>query len=146
MSGNTVNTQSSFLSKLFWLIPKSLVKVANFYQTYFIVACICVYSFFFIGDDGIELKDKTALVIALKECCCKSIYGTPSENFIRELQGTDVPETQMRDILKAINYAASDNRISVLVLNPDYIWGIGLVDLKELETAVDNFRKNQTNR
>ena len=141
MSGNTVNTQSSFLSKLFWLIPKSLVKVANFTRHILLLLVFVFIVSFFIGDDGIELKEKTALVIAPKGVVVNQYTGTPSENFIRELQGTEVPETQMRDILKAIHYAASDNRISVLVLNPDYIWGIGLADLKELETAVDNFRE-----
>ena len=106
MSGNTVNTQSSFLSKLFWLIPKSLVKVANFTRHILLLLVFVFIVSFFIGDDGIELKDKTALVIAPKGVVVNQYTGTPSENFIRELQGTDVPETQMRDILKAINYAA----------------------------------------
>ncbi len=122
-------------------IPRVLVKLANLTRHFLLLAILFVVVMVFISKENVELKDHTALVIAPNGYVVNQYSGTPSEKFIKQLQGNDVPETQMRDLLKAINKAATDKRIDVLVLSPDLMWGIGLADLKELEFAIDKFRE-----
>src|SRR5690606_3838958 len=56
------------------------------------------------------------------------------------IQGTRVPETRMRDIIRSIEMAADDKKITALVLNPDEIWGVGLAHLREIAAAVERFK------
>ncbi|MBL4659307.1 MAG: signal peptide peptidase SppA [Alcanivoracaceae bacterium] len=115
--------------------------MANF--TRHLILLIILY--FFVSlvffNDSIVLKKNTALIIAPLGYVVNQLSGTPSEKLMNQIQGSDVPETQMRDLLKAIESATFDERISVLVLRPDYMWSIGLADLKELEAAIDKFRQ-----
>ncbi len=134
-------TQKSFLRKLIEFIPNTLVKLANFTRHFILLIILFFLVKILFFNDKVELKRNTALVIAPAGMVVNQFSGTPSEKFIQQLQGSDVPETQLRDLVKAIEKAATDERISVLVLSPDFMWGIGLADLKELENAIAKFRK-----
>jgi protease-4 len=127
--------------KILGFIPNTLIKLANFTRHFLLLIVLFIIVSLFLFNDSIKLNKNTALIIAPKGYVVNQYSGTPSEKLIKQIQGSDVPETQMRDLLKVINNAATDDRISVLVLSPDYMWGIGLADLKELETAVENFKK-----
>ncbi len=130
-----------FMAKFLGFFPKILIKIANFTRHLLLLIIFLFILSFFVFNDTIKLENKTALVIAPNGMVVNQYSGTPTEKFIKQIQGTQVPETQMRDILKAINKAATDDRISVLVLSPDYLWGIGLADLKELEAAIKKFKQ-----
>jgi len=139
---NTINhKKQSFLSRIIRFIPNSLVRMANFTRHIILLIILYFIISLFLYDDKVNLVDKTALVIAPQGNVVNQFSGTPSEKFISQIQGTDIPETQMRDLLSAIKNATFDKRISVLVLSPDYMWGIGLADLKEIEKAIDTFRE-----
>ncbi|MFK8013566.1 MAG: signal peptide peptidase SppA [Marinicellaceae bacterium] len=139
------NTKPSLLNQVLRFIPNSLVRMANFTRHIILLIILYFIISLFMYNDTIVLKDRTALVIAPQGNVVDQLSGTPTDKLIRQVQNTDIPETQMRDLLKAINKAATDERISVLVLKPDYMWNIGLADLKELESAVDEF-KEQSNK
>jgi protease-4 len=134
-------TQKSFLRKLIEFIPNTLVKLANFTRHFILLIILFFLVKILFFNDKVELKRNTALVIAPTGMVVNQFSGTPSEKFIKQLQGSDVPETQLRDLVKAIEKATTDERISVLVLSPDLMWGIGLADLKELENAIAKFRE-----
>ena len=139
---NTINhKKQSFLSRIIRFIPNSLVRMANFTRHIILLIILYFIISLFLYDDKVNLVDKTALVIAPQGNVVNQFSGTPSDKFISQIQGTDIPETQMRDLLSAIKNATFDKRISVLVLSPDYMWGIGLADLKEIEKAIDTFRE-----
>lgn len=131
----------SFLSRIIGFIPNFLVKLANFTRHIILLIILLIVVMMFVSNNAIELKKNSALIIAPNGYVVNQYSGTPTEKFLKRLQGSDVPETQMRDLLKAIDKAATDDRINVLVLNPDYMWGIGLADLKELESAIEHFRE-----
>ncbi len=135
-----MSERKSALKTIVTFIPRSLVRMANF--TRHIILLIILY--FFISliffNRSIEIKENTALVLAPLGNVVNQYSGTPSEKLVNQVRGKNVPEVQMRDLIKAILSAADDKRISVLVLKPDYIWQIGLADLKELEAAIDQFK------
>lgn len=137
----TIQTKKSFIRKALEFIPNTLVKLANFTRHLILLLILFIIISVIFFKNNIELKPNTALVIAPNGFVVNQFSGTPSEKLIKQLQGADVPETQMRDLLKAITNAATDKRIDVLVLSPDLMWGIGLADLKELESAIDKFRE-----
>ena len=141
MNYPAAKAKTSFFHKLIWFIPKTLVKLANLTRHFLLLLVFLVLVSLFVSNNSIVLEDKTALIIAPKGNVVNQFSGTPSDKFIRQMQGIDAPETQLRDLLKTINEAATDERISVLVLSPDFMWGIGLADLKEIESAIDRFKE-----
>lgn len=56
--------------------------------------------------------------------------------------GQSQPETQLRDLLRAIEAAATDARIERLVIRPDQMTGIGYATLQELSHAIAAFKKS----
>src|SRR5690606_1745652 len=81
-----------------------------------------------------------ALVLAPKGYIVDQYSGNPAVQALQTIQGTRVPETRMRDIIRSIEMAADDKKITALVLNPDEIWGVGLAHLREIAAAVERFK------
>ena len=127
------------LRALGWF-PKALVKIANFTRhTLFLLLFFAILWLAF-GDKKLVLKPDTALVLAPKGYLVEEYSGTPAQRFFEQLQGVENPQTRLRDVLKAIDEAAFDDKISVLVLDADYLWGAGLANLREIERAILRFR------
>lgn len=53
-----------------------------------------------------------------------------------------VPETLLRDIATAIRHAKTDERITSLVLNMDFLFGAGLAQLHYIGQLVDDFKRS----
>lgn len=53
------------------------------------------------------------------------------------------PETRVKDLVDAIDHAASDNRISALVLELDHLAGASLSKLEEVGEAVQRFKASE---
>ncbi len=132
-------SNSSWL-KLLKLIPNALVKIANFTRHALFLLLFFAILWAFFGNKKLVLKPDTALVLAPKGYLVEEYSGTPAQRFFQELQGNENPQTRMRDVLKAIDEAAFDDKISVLVLDSDYLWGAGLANLREIERAILRFR------
>lgn len=52
------------------------------------------------------------------------------------------PETLLRDLASAIRHAKTDERITSLVLNMDYLFGAGLAQLHYIGQLVDDFKRS----
>ncbi len=87
-----------------------------------------------------RLKSDTTLVIRPYGKVVEQYTSTPLDRALQEATGQDRSETRLRDMLEAIHRAAGDSDIKQLVIDPGYMWGIGLAALKDLGHAVDAFR------
>jgi protease-4 len=65
---------------------------------------------------------------------------TPLDRAIQDATSQEPTETRLRDMLEAIHRAAGDSDITQLVIDPNYMWGIGLAALNDLGHALDAFR------
>ena len=133
-------THNSPMKTFFNLFTKPFIMLANFTRHLLLLLVFMVILWLIFGGEKFLLTEKTALVIAPKGFVVDQYSGDPRSQAIQNIQGSDIPETRMRDILKAIDMATHDKRISALVLNPDYMWGAGLANLREIERAIDRFR------
>jgi protease-4 len=140
-TNNHIQNKRSFLARIFGFLTMPFILLANFTRHAILLIILLVFFSIFVLKNSVDLKNNTALIIAPNGNVVNQYSGTPSEKLIKQIQGSDVPETQMRDLLQAINKASTDKRISVLVLSPDFMWDIGLADLKELEAAINKFKK-----
>ncbi|MCB1581754.1 MAG: signal peptide peptidase SppA [Marinicella sp.] len=137
-----MTTKQSTLKTFFELFTKPFILVANFTRHLLLLLVFLFILWLFVGGQSITLTDKTALVIAPKGFVVDQYSGDPKSRAIQNIQGTEIPETRLRDLLRAIELATNDPKIVALVLNPDYMWGAGLANLREIERAIDQFKQN----
>ncbi len=111
-----------------------------FLNVLFLVLVYVLYVTFLQPPELFRLKPKTTLVIRPYGNVVEQYTTTPLDRALQQAAGQDQSETRLRDILEAIHRAAGDKDIVQLVIDPNYMWGIGLAALKDIENAVDAFR------
>ncbi|MCF6300200.1 MAG: S49 family peptidase, partial [Proteobacteria bacterium] len=138
---NEAATDRSFLGNLIYWVTKPFVILANFTRHLLLLIIFFIILWLVYGAEHVVLDNKTALVLAPKGFIVEQFSGDPASQAIQNIRGKSVPETRMRDLLRSIEKATTDKRIAVLVLNPDYLWGAGLANLRELERSVKKFKE-----
>ncbi len=91
-------------------------------------------------SETFRLKSDSTLVIRPYGNVVEQYTTTPLDRALQEAMGQERFETRLRDMLEAIHRAADDSDITQLVIDPNYLQGIGLASLKDLEHALDAFR------
>ena len=94
----------------------------------------------FQPSETFRLRPDSTLVIRPYGNVVEQYTTTPMDRALQEAMGQDRSETRLRDMLEAIHRAADDSDITQLVIDPNYMQGIGLASLKDLEHALDEFR------
>ena len=125
---------------LFHILTKPFVWLANFTRHILLLLVLVMVLGWWMGGLPVKLDHKTALVLAPKGFIVDQYSGDAMSQAIDNLRGSNVPETRMRDLTRAIVLAAQDPKISALVLDPDYLWGAGLANLRELNRAIEAFK------
>src|SRR3546814_10973719 len=86
------------------------------------------------------LHKRTALVIAPNGDLVEQYRSDPGSRALARFLGEDVPEVQLRDVLKAIKAATGDDRIERIVLRADTLGGAGMAAPREVADALPQFR------
>ena len=94
----------------------------------------------FQPPETFRLKPNSTLVIRPYGNVVEQYSTTPLDRAIEEATGQEQSETRLRDMLEAIHRAAGDSDISQLVIDPNYMRGIGLAALNDMGHALDAFR------
>ncbi|HEX6832724.1 MAG TPA: signal peptide peptidase SppA [Rudaea sp.] len=87
-----------------------------------------------------KLQERTALVLNPEGRIVEQYSTEPAQRAFSGVFGGKVKEVQLRDILRAIDAAASDKRIERLVIIPDEITSAGMSSLREIGAAIDRFK------
>ncbi|GMU43111.1 MAG: signal peptide peptidase SppA [Xanthomonadales bacterium] len=106
----------------------------------FLLILVLVIAALFKGEQ--PLKEKTTLVLAPKGEIVEQYAGDPGEIAFAKLVGDEVPQTQLRDILKVLEAAAKDDQITQVLLKLDTFGGAGVSTLREVGRAIDRFQKS----
>jgi len=94
-----------------------------------------------IGSRGNAVDDRTVLVLAPEGALVEQYSADPLSRAIGRMSGDGVKQVQVRDLVRAIDSAAKDDRIGRIVLRPDKIQAGGFAALREVGAALDRFRK-----
>ena len=92
------------------------------------------------GGSRLKLLDDTALVIDIKGDIVEEFTGSAREAEFTEALGGEERETQLRDLVAAIDAAATDTRITRIVFLLDDMGHAGMAKLHELGAAIDRFK------
>jgi protease-4 len=111
-----------------------------FLNLLFLLFMYAIYATLMQPAEQLRLKPDTTLVIRPYGNVVEQFTGTAMDRALEEATGQDRSETRLRDMLEAIHRAAGDDSITQLVIDPSYMWSIGLAALNDLDHAVDAFR------
>ncbi|MCA3219078.1 MAG: signal peptide peptidase SppA [Burkholderiales bacterium] len=128
-----------FFGGLWWLLDFSRRLVLNLL---FLALVVVIVAAWWVGRQGPVLSEKTALVLNLSGDLVEQYTSGASEVFLAEALGEARRETQLRDVLQALDAAANDPKIVRVVLNLDDLSGGGLASLREVGAALNRFKKS----
>ncbi|KJV35502.1 signal peptide peptidase SppA [Luteibacter yeojuensis] len=94
----------------------------------------------FVGSRGSKIDDKTVLVIAPDGALVEQYSADPLSRAVSRMSGDGVKQVQVRDLVRAIDTAAKDDRISRILLRTDKLQAGGFAALREVGSALDRFR------
>lgn len=89
-----------------------------------------------------KLEDRNAFVLAPKGRIVEQFTSDPASRALGQLTGGETAEVQLRDLLRAIDAAASDKRIERMVIRTDLMAGAGFAALRELGVALKRFKES----
>lgn len=94
-----------------------------------------------VGGPSVKpVQEKTALVLELEGRLVEQFTSSPADRFFAQAMGEDVAELQLRDLLRAIEGAKTDDKIDRIVLKTDGFSASGFAGLRELGAALSDFR------
>lgn len=114
-------------------------RVAVFNIVFLIVLALVIRVLLGSGD-AITVEEASTLVIAPDGLIVEQYTGTPSERALNEALGQQLPETRLRDIVRALELAADDDDIAQVVIETDRLLGVAPGTFTELAAAFDAFR------
>ncbi len=114
-------------------------RMAVFNILFLIVLALIIRVLFFSSDEIMVDSDST-LVIAPEGAIVEEYTGTPLDRAINEALGQELPETRLRDILAALEYAANDDQIVQVLIRTDKLWALPPGMQTELAEAFARFR------
>lgn len=88
------------------------------------------------------LPQKAALVIQPTGALVEQLAGDPYDRALEELFGDAPPQTLVQDVIDALDYAQTDDRIAVVHLELSALGSAGLDKLQRVATAIDAFRES----
>ncbi len=103
---------------------------------------LLVVFFLALRSGAPALQDRTALVLDPQGTIVEQYTNDAAQRALASVAGNRVKEVQLRDILRAIDAAATDKRIERLVIEPDDIDSAGISTLREISAAIDRFKQS----
>lgn len=92
------------------------------------------------GGTPTVVENNVALVLAPTGMLVEQIDQDPGQLLFENISGEMPSQSSLRDLIEALETAATDDRISVAVLKLDGLWSAGLAQLDELRDAMNTFQ------
>ncbi|MEZ5482108.1 MAG: signal peptide peptidase SppA [Porticoccaceae bacterium] len=127
------------IRRIFSLIGKIASGIRTLFNLIFLIVFLIIIASFF-QETAQPLPEKAALRLALGGVLVDEKTHLPP---LAQLMNPDNPvdsETLVSDLIKAIEKAATDDRITSLVLELDYLAGGGISKLEEIGAALNMFK------
>ncbi|MEL6870559.1 MAG: signal peptide peptidase SppA [Pseudomonadota bacterium] len=119
-----------------WGIFNGVRKILHFL---FLIAIFSIVLIVFSTPPP-TVPSRAALVIAPQGALTEQLAGTPLDRAFDEATGNAVPQTLVRDVIDALEFAADDPAIEAVYLSLDGLSSAGLTKLKAVAKAIDEFR------
>jgi len=92
------------------------------------------------GDAVKPVRENTTLLLQPVGLVVEEYTLTPFERTLNEVTDNQQPETRLRDLIKAVELASTDGKISQMLLDLRELISIGMASSNELQQAIAAFR------
>ena len=106
----------------------------------FLIIVIFILALF--SREAPKLVGDTTLVLDPQGVVVEQFTGDAAERALAKAMGQESRETQLRDLLRVLDRAATDDRVKRLLIRPDHLAGIGFEHLRELGRAIQRFKES----
>jgi protease-4 len=143
VTGIDLNPDKPFIARVFLSLWKFIngVRIIVLNVVFFLLLSVFLVVML-ETDEPLVVETGSALLIDPQGEVVEQYTGSPLDRALKQAANRNQPETRLRDMVEAIRRAGRDSRISVLVIEPDQIWDIGLASLLELEAAIEDFKSS----
>jgi protease-4 len=124
--------------RVLWAGIDSVRKVLHLILLLFVFALIGGV----LSPPPATLPASAALVLAPAGALVEELEGDPFDRALAEVLEETVPQTRLRDLIDALEYARTDDRIEAVLLELGALGGGGLSKLERLGEAIDDFRES----
>jgi len=109
-----------------------------------LVLLLFIFMVFFGALSGTSplLPEKAALYIKPSGALVEQLEGDPYDRALTELVGEKQAQTRVQDIVDALEYARTDDRITVVHLELSGLGSAGLSKLQRIAAAIDSFQES----
>ena len=107
----------------------------------FLLVLVLLVVAIFSADRSKPLLDRTTLVIAPEGALVEQFSVDPVSRALGRMSGQAMEEVRLRDLLRVIEEAASDDRIERVLLRTDRMAFSGYASLRELADAIGGLRE-----
>ena len=129
------------IRRIFGFIGKIIAAIRAVIGVLVFVFIVSIIAGMF-ADDLQPIPTKGALYLAPSGFLVdQKTYADPVEQLLSQSGGRD-SQTLVRDIVEAVDTAATDSRITHLLLDTDYLAGAGLSKLEEISAALLRFKNS----
>ena len=128
--------RKSLFGRLWWLVDASRRTLFNL----LFLALLAGLLWLAFKPGATAMKSQTALVLNLDGPITEQKAGSARDSALQQLQGEDVAQTRLRDVLQVLDTAAKDPNVPHAVLLLDDLGGAGLPTLREVAAAMDRFK------
>lgn len=126
-----------FFSGLWWLVDGSRRLAINLV----FLAIVGVLVVGWLRGGSPKLEDKTVLVLRLGGPLVEQYSGSARDRAMKRLRGEPDAQVQLRDLLRGLEAAATDQQIGSVLLVLDDFAGAGLPNLREFALALQRFKQ-----
>jgi protease-4 len=126
----------SILGRLWWLVDASRRTLLNL----IFLALIGLVIWALLKPGTPDLKPKTALVLNLAGPLTEQKTGSARDSALKQVQGEEVAQSRLRDVLAVLDAAAKDPNVPHVLLALDDFGGAGLPTLREVAAAIERFK------
>ena len=128
--------------RLFGALGRGLDLLRRIISNLLFVAVLVVIVVVLRGDAGPKVQPGSALVVAIHGALVEEYEGDAVQRALDNLAGAPPRDTRVRDVVRAVDGAAGDERIEYLVLDVTRMGGGQLGKLQEIGAALARFRES----
>lgn len=139
----STQTSRGFLARIwfgFWRLIDGTRRAV--FNLLFLGLLIVLLVALFKDGESVSLRNNTTLVLQPAGMVVEEYSMMPFERALNEATGNPQLETRLRDLIRAVELAADDSKISQLLLDVRQLTGIGMASSDELLQAIATFRNS----
>ncbi|HXG27239.1 MAG TPA: signal peptide peptidase SppA [Nevskiales bacterium] len=136
-----MSSSRSWIVRLFAGIWQVIEIVRRVLVTLVVLALVLALWLLLSGRPEWTVEDNVALVWVPLGTLVEMVDEPPETALLQRVFGERPRQTRVRDLIKALDYAATDPRIKLVFLKLDELEDAGMAQLQELGAALQQFRK-----